>query len=149
MEKEYELVKGKMIHLVGLGIETDQEHGKEEIGGLWDLFLKEGVDLKIPKKRTRNIMVLYSDYDKNAKGSYHCLIGCEVKHLKKIPKGMMGKTLLPSCYARIKVKGSLAETWQSVQTLNLPRTFTGDFEVYSHTFRQEPIVEIFVAIKMA
>lgn len=84
---------------------------------------------------------------------YSVVIGCPVSMLDKVPEGLVVKQIPGGTYAVYRAIGehpqTLIETWGEIWQTDLPRTYTGDYEVYGKKFTSSSPqeVEVFIAIE--
>ncbi len=135
MNMEYEIVTLEEKIAVGVSARTNNtslEMGTV-IGGLWNRFYNDGVYASIPKKTNAKALGIYTDYAGDEKADYTAFVGCETAEAPaeneyavcRIPAGQ---------YAKFVVRGNMvqavAEAWQEIWQMNLPRAFQCDFEEY-------------------
>lgn len=140
------------IHLVGVEIRTNNS-ATTEIGELWQSFYANSVQDRIPNCIDSRLFGLYSHYESDHTGDYSFMIGCPVDALENIPQGMVGRTVPAQTYQVARAQGALPDalidTWQSIWSSDIPRSFTYDFEIYDDR-AADPAnaeVDIFVARK--
>jgi predicted transcriptional regulator YdeE len=151
----YTVVKKSEILLVGIKCRTSNspEAAPKDIPALWGRFYSENIMNQIPNKATEEVIALYCDYDGDHTQPYSVLIGCPVSSMDAVPEGMMVKMIPGGTYIAYQAIGehpkALLETWGNIWQTDLPRTYTGDYEVYGQKFTsaspQE--VEVFIAIE--
>jgi predicted transcriptional regulator YdeE len=153
--KNYTLVQKPSLLLVGIECRTSNapHAGPQDIPQLWERFYSEGIEDKIPHKTSNEVFGLYCDYESDDSGSYSLVIGCPVKSLEGIPKGMVSKTVPAGSYAVFRAVGehpqSLIETWGTIwKQKDLKRTFTYDYEVYGERFFSGSPKEVEVCIAL-
>lgn len=105
------------------------------IGGLWNRFYNEGIYESIPKKENTKALGIYTDYAGDEKANYTVFAACETSlepeedHFAvcHIPAGR---------YAKFIVRGDMvqavADAWQEIWRMDLPRAFRCDFEEYQN-----------------
>ena len=141
--------------LIGIACRTSNtpEAAPNDIPVLWGRFYSENLINQIPSKASEEVIALYCDYDGDYTQPYSVVIGCPVSAIGIVPDGMVAKTIPEGVYAAYHAIGehpkSLIETWGDIWQTDLPRTYTGDYEVYGQKFTsaspQE--VEVFIAIE--
>jgi predicted transcriptional regulator YdeE len=150
MTPNYKIVQKTSFQIVGLALQTSNLSAAIDIPQFWDRIRDSDVLSTIPNKVSNDIFGLYTDYEGDHSAGYTLIAGCEVGTVGKIPRDMIVKTVPASAYAVFTTKGSFPqsvyETWQIIWHLNLPRTYTGDFEVYGEKFIKNSEVEIYIAI---
>ncbi|MEN5232612.1 GyrI-like domain-containing protein [Sphingobacterium faecium] len=142
--------------LIGISIRTTNENGlaTTDISDLWSRFIKENILEAIPNKIDNTIYSLYTDYVSDHTEPYTTIIGCKVKSLSTIPKGMVWKSIDGGNYLKLTAKGNLmngliVNKWQEIWKLDLKRVFTADFEVFGEKALDPTHAEIdfFIAVK--
>ena len=124
----------------------------QEIGALWQRFYAEGIATKVPNKRSENIHSVYIDYESDHTKPYTLIIGCEVSDAASLPSGLVLKIVPAAKYAVIPANGkqpdALIAAWQEVWKSDLPRTYSGDFDLYvsQGSDPQDLDVNLYVAI---
>jgi predicted transcriptional regulator YdeE len=142
------------LMVVGIECRTsnDSSAGPQDIPQLWQRFYAEDVQSRIPNKTSEEVIALYCDYAGDYTQSYSCVIGCAVSSLENIPEGMVGKVVPESTFALYRAVGdfpkSLVDTWGTIWSSDLKRTYAGDYEVYGHKFAgPSKEVDVFVGIE--
>jgi len=151
-----ETVKKEGFKIIGIKVRTTNQNNQAvtDIPQLWEKFISENIQEKIPNKVSSSIFSIYTNYQKDQTQPYDTILGCEVNALTTIPKGMIGQEFRKDTYAKFTAKGNLSKgvvynSWVTIWNKSLDRTFTADFEVYGEK-AQNPAdaeVEIFVAVK--
>lgn len=138
---------------IGLELRTNNEECSLAMPAHKDRFFKENIPSKIPNKINGNILALYTDYEGDYTMPYLWILGCEVSNLDEVPEGLVGKVIPESKYAVFTTQGEfpqgLIDVWQEVWQLELPRSYTSDFEVYKNDFdaHRNPEVKVYIAIE--
>lgn len=144
------------FNVIGISIRTTNEDGQsgKDIPALWNKFMTEEIQGKIPNKVSGDIFCIYTDYEKDHTKPYTTILGCKVESLDNIPEDMVGKTIESAAYEELIAKGNLSEgivynKWLEIWNLDLNRSFTADFEVYgSKTQNPENAeVDIYIALR--
>lgn len=151
----YTVLKMPEILLVGLECRTSNELGAamSDIPALWERFYGENVISQIPEKASDEVLALYCDYEGDHTQPYSVVIGCPVKNFDGVPEGLVAKRIPGGTYACYQAVGehpqTLIQTWGEIWQTDLPRTYTGDFEVYGKKFTtgSPHEVEVFIAIE--
>ncbi|MBS7232916.1 effector binding domain-containing protein [Flavobacterium psychroterrae] len=142
--------------VIGISVRTTNENGKsgEDIPALWNKFMMEEIQNKIPNKVSSDLFCIYTDYEKDHTQPYTTILGCKVKSLDVIPENMTGKTIETANYELLIAKGNLNEgivynKWLEIWNSDLDRSFTADFEVYGETTQNpnDAEVDIFIAVQ--
>lgn len=144
----YEIVQLGQKTIVGVSGITGNHDPRvsEVIGGLWQQLYQEGVSARIEHKANGYAIGLYSDY---ADDKYCVTVGHEVTApgtdeltVKVIPAGN---------YARFSIRGhivgAVVDAWNAIWTMDLDRSFTGDFEEYVNGDREHAEINIYIALK--
>lgn len=152
---KYTVTKKPEIQLIGIECRTsnDSDAAPNDIPALWGRFYNENIINQIPDKVSEEVIALYCDYDGDHTQPYSVVIGCPVSAIDIVPEGMVAKEIPSGTYAAYRAIGehpkTLVETWGEIWQANLPRTYTGDYEVYGKKFSsglpQE--VEVYIAIE--
>ncbi len=150
MPLPYKTVQKTSFTIVGLALTTSNLSAAYEIPPFWDQIRDSNVLSLIPNKVSENIYGLYTDYEGDHTASYTLVVGCEVSSVGKIPDEMIVKTVPSANYAVFTAKGhypqSVYEAWLSIWNLNLPRSYSGDFELYGEKFQKDSEVDIYIAV---
>lgn len=137
---------------MGISLRTSNSRPDVSISKFWNQFYKKNIFEKIPNKCSSDIMGLYVDYEGDHNQPYTLVIGCQVSDVEAIPKGMVVKKIPAASYAIYTAKGefpySLYETWGEIWKSGLPRSYSGDFEVYGKRFENGEI-DVYVALNLA
>ncbi|WP_394775032.1 GyrI-like domain-containing protein [Flavobacterium sp.] len=142
--------------VIGISVRTTNENGKsgEDIPALWNKFMTEEIQNKIPNKVSSDLFCIYTDYEKDHTKPYTTILGCKVENLDVIPENMTGKTIETADYEQLIAKGNLTEgvvynKWLEIWNSDLDRSFTADFEVYGEKTQnpKDAEVDIFIAIQ--
>lgn len=144
------------FNVIGISVRTTNENGKsgEDIPALWNKFMTEEIQHKIPVKVSNDIICIYTDYEKDHTKPYTTILGCKVLSLDFVPENMAGKTIESAHYKQLVAKGNLADgivfnKWLEIWSSNLDRSFTTDFEVYGEKTQnpENATVDIYIAIQ--
>ncbi len=141
----YEIVVLEQKTVVGITGRTGNTDPacQQIIGGLWQRFMADGMGENVPHRNNTYCIGLYSNYDE---ASYDVTIGVEVAHVgstvQEVPAGK---------YACFHVTGDVvsdvAAAWNTIWSLPLERSFTGDFEEYISNIDGVAEIDIYVALK--
>lgn len=132
----YEKVTLEEKNIVGLCARTSNLDPQMPIVivRLWEKLFGTDYAEQISPKCSAYPIGLYSDYESDVSGKYDITVGFEVEPHAKVPAGAVHKMIPAGTYAKFYVEGDQKEAvgafWQSLWQMNLPRTYTGDFEVY-------------------
>lgn len=142
--------------IVGISVRTTNENGRSmvDIGQLWQKFLSENIAAQIPNKVDETVYSVYTDYESDHTKPYTTILGCRVKSLDNIHKGLVGKHIEEGNYTVFTASGKVSEgfvgqAWMNIWNAPVARLFTSDFEVYDHRARdpENATVDIFIATK--
>jgi len=146
----------KPFHIIGIAIRTTNENGKAaiDIPMLWQKFFSENIMQKIPNKVDNTLYCIYTEYEKDYTKPYTTLLGCQVSHIEELPSGLTARSFEEGCYQVFSAIGSLNEgivfkQWSKIWTLDIPRAYTADFEVYNERAfdADNATVNIYIAVK--
>ena len=149
-------MKIETFNVIGISVRTTNENGTsaKDIPSLWNKFMTEEIQGKIPNKVSGDIFCIYTDYEKDHTKPYTTILGCKVESLDNILENMVGKTIESADYEELIAKGNLSEgivynKWLEIWNSDLNRSFTADFEVYgSKTQNPENAeVDIYIALR--
>lgn len=148
----YEVVELKEKTVVGVMAKTNNfapDMG-QVIGGLWQKFY-EGIYTEIANKSNEKALGIYTDYEGDEKADYHVIVAYEVEKVENLPKETVKKVIPAGKYAKFIVRGhmqkAVAEFWEKLWQMNLPRTFTCDFEEYQNGNMEDAEIHIYISIK--
>lgn len=142
--------------VIGISVRTTNENGQsgEDIPALWNTFMSEAIQSKIPGKISEELFCIYTDYEKDHTKPYTTILGCKVENLDFIPENMVGKTIESADYEELTARGNLSEgvvynKWLEIWNSDLHRSFTADFEVYGAKAQnpENAEVAIFIALQ--
>jgi len=145
--------KNAQKYFIGLELKTNNEECTVAMTAHKEKFFKENTLSKIPNKINGDVLALYTDYEGDYTQPYSWILGCAVSSLDEVPEGLVGKVIPEANYAVFTTQGTfpqgLIAVWQEVWKLNLPRSYTSDFEVYSASFDpvENPEVKVYIAIE--
>jgi len=144
----YEVVNLEQKTVIGLSAITSNmdKDMKTVIGGLWEKLYQGGVNSKIKNKINEYAIGLYSDYSEN---QYVVTVGNEVS---KAQNQELTVKIIPSGrYAKFSVFGhmekAVEQAWQEIWSMDLDRSFTGDFEEYLNSDWENAKIDIYIALK--
>ena len=120
------------------------------IGGLWNRFYNEGIYESIPNKASYKALGIYTDYAGDEKDDYTICVACEVKEGTAMADGIVLRKIPGGKYARFIVKGdvqkAVAEFWQELWKMDLPRAYKCDFEEYQNDSMEECEIHIYISL---
>lgn len=125
----------KLIGLTVRTSNTDPVKTAQAIGGLWQQMLGKQLAERIPNKADSALLLAYTEFESDHTGEYTAVLGCKVDSLQDIPSGMRGFEFPGGNYQKLVCKGDLSKgavygAWSEIWSMDLPRTYTVDFEVY-------------------
>lgn len=149
---QYEVVTLQKKTVVGLKTRTNNlapDMG-QKIGGLWQR-LYGGVYERISNKTNGKSIGLYTNYASGDAGDYDVLVGCETTGEEPL-EGLERVEIPAGRYARFVVRGdvqqAVAACWAEIWSMDLPRSFTVDFEEYQpEGDMQNTVIHIYVALR--
>lgn len=147
--KDMQEVKTETIYLIGIAVRTTNKDGQagKDIAGLWQRFLSENLQSQIPNLLGSEIYSLYTDYEGDHTNPYTAILGCKVKNLDNIPKGMEGRTIAGGKYVKMSARGDInagliLNQWHKIFDMNLDRNFEADFEVFGQKAQNPSDAEV-------
>lgn len=145
---KYEIVTLAQKTVVGVSAITgnnDPQMGAI-IGALWEKLYQGGVYSKIENKVNDYAIGLYSDY---AGDEYCVTAGNEVSAAQN--DDLTVKIIPAGKYAKFSVSGDMekavADAWGEIWQMDLPRSFTGDFEEYLNSDFANCNIDLYIALK--
>ncbi len=149
----YEVVELSEKTVVGLTARTNNTAPDMSavIGGLWNRFFGEGIYSAIEQKANEKSLGIYTDYAGNETGDYSIVVACEVKAVGAVPNGVVVKKIPAGRYAKFEVTGhmqaAVAEFWQQLWAMELPRAYVCDFEEYQNADPENALIHIYIGLK--
>ena len=148
---KYEIVTLQEKIAVGVSARTNNlsPDAGAVIGGLWNQFFNQGVYASIPHKKNEKALGIYTNYAKDEQADYTAMAACETTEepeeepyaVCRIPAGR---------YAKFIVHGDMvqavAEAWQEIWKMDLPRAFQCDFEEYQNDSMDHAEIHIYVGL---
>ncbi len=120
------------------------------IGGLWNRFFSEGIFASIPGKVNDRTLGIYTDYAGAEKETYTILTACEVS-AEPAGDGLTVCRIPAGRYARFAIRGDMhqavAEAWEEIGRMNLPRAFGCDFEEYKNADMEHAEIDIYIGLQ--
>ena len=121
------------------------------IGGLWNQFYNEGIYESIANKTNQKALGIYTDYAGDEKADYTVCVACETEKGSTQKQGVTVRTIPAGKYAKFIVKGNMhtavAEFWQELWKMDLPRAFQCDFEEYQNDSMEEAEIHMYIGLK--
>lgn len=150
---DYEIVTLKEKIAVGISARTSNtspEMGMV-IGQLWNRFYNEGIYASIPDKVNAKALGIYTDYASDEKGKYTVMAACETSKVPENTGDLVIHRIPAGKYAKFVVKGDMqkavADFWQELWTMDLPRTFHSDFEEYQNNDMENAEIHIYIGLQ--
>ena len=147
----YEIVTLEEKLIVGISARTSSNDPNmgTVIGQLWNRFFCEGIYASIPQKANEKALGLYTDYATDETGEYTAAVACEVLSDPKSDT-LMTRKIPAGRYAKFVVKGDMikavANAWQEIWKLDLPRKFDCDFEEYQDDSMDNAEIHIYISL---
>ncbi|QIK53706.1 AraC family transcriptional regulator [Dysgonomonas sp. HDW5B] len=144
------------FYVIGISVRTTNEGGQaaKDIPQLWDRFVSEDIESKIPNKASTDLYGIYTEYEGDFMQPYTTIVGYKVSSLDNIPEGLIGLTIETSNYEEFTAKGKLSDDivfnkWTEIWKSDLDRAYLADFEIYPEKSCEmdNAEIEIFVSIK--
>lgn len=131
---EHQIVTKSDFKVIGITKRISNENAQQEIPAMWKNFIIHNYLDKIPNKKNKHLMALYTDYEGDHTKPFLYTIGCEVNSLENIPDGLNGIKIPANKYALFQVKGNIPDAliaaWKHIWTnKEIDRKFDSDFEV--------------------
>ncbi len=121
------------------------------IGGLWQKFYSDKGYPLIPNKTNSKALEIYTDYDNDEKSDYTVMVSCEVNDISNLPEYFNVIKIPAGKYAKFIVKGNMitavAQFWQELWKMDLPRSFVCDFEEYQNADPENAEIHIYIGLK--
>lgn len=149
----YEIITLKEKIVAGIGDRTNNMSPDMSriIGGLWNRFYGEGIYMEIPHKTSEKALGIYTDYAGDEKDDYTVMAAYEVNERPENTEHLMVKTIPAGRYARFVVTGNMqkavAEFWEELWKMDLPRAFTCDFEEYQNGDMEHCEIHIYIGLR--
>ena len=148
---DYEIVKLEEKIAAGIKARTnnaDPEMGAV-IGGLWNRFYGDGIWASLSCKTNEKALGIYTEYEGDEKADYTVIVGCELSELPREESYAVCRIPAGS-YAKFVVRGDMvqavADAWQEIWRMNLPRSFRCDFEEYQNGPGENAEIHIYVGL---
>jgi predicted transcriptional regulator YdeE len=150
---EYEIIELKEKTVTGVTARTNNNDPAMTavIGGLWEKFFSPSVCQAITGRKNAFTLGIYTDYAGTEKDDYTVIVGCEVDADTPVSAPLELRKLPAGKYARFTVRGdvhtAVAEFWQQLWAMKLPRAFTCDFEEYRNNDMEHAEIFIYISLK--
>ena len=121
------------------------------IADLWSRFYQGGVYTSIPGKVNQKALGIYTDYAGDETGDYTAMAACEVRG-EPLDHPHLTVCMIPAGrYARLIVKGEIqtavAQAWQEIWRMDLPRDFQCDFEEYQNDDGEHAQIHLYIGLR--
>ena len=149
------ILKRDAFQVMGIELQTSN-HGKRshrEIPEHWDRFYGDQIHKRIPGRVDDTVYALYTNYHAGQRGQYSLVLGYQVSPDFTVPKDLVTHTVPAARYAVFTASGSypdsILKTWEHIWNTDLPRAFTGDFEIYDPGYVESdwPEVPVYIALE--
>jgi predicted transcriptional regulator YdeE len=145
------------FNFIGIAIKTsndDINKLSQDMQSLWNKFMSENIMALIPNKISNEIYCAYTDYEGDYTKPYYALLGSKVKNIDHIPDSLTGKSFSGGKYIKKIAKGNILagivfDAWKDIWTMDTPRSYIADFEVYGDRAQnpENAEIEILVGVK--
>ena len=144
------------FYVIGISVRTTNEGGQaaKDIPQLWERFMSDDIESKIPAKISRDVYGIYTEYEGDYTQPYTTVLGCKVESLDNIPEGFIGLTIETANYEKYTAKGKMSDDivynkWTEIWQSDLDRTYIADFEIYGERSvdMDNAEVDIFISVK--
>lgn len=129
--------KKEALTIVGLSARTSNDPGKADVDipQLWEKFMAQNTQQRIPHKVDNTLYAIYTDYEGDHTQPYTIVVGCNVNKLDNIPEDLTVKIIPEAQYTQFVAKGDLTKdavinTWMEIWKTDLKRAYTTDLEIY-------------------
>ncbi|MGB0932068.1 MAG: GyrI-like domain-containing protein [Chitinophagales bacterium] len=148
-------VELEAFNIIGISVRTTNENNQAgiDIPVLWERFMSKGILAKIPNKIDDSIYCIYTEYEGDYTQPYTTVLGCRVKKMEDVPKGLVSFSFEGGSYGQFTTKGDLTKglvygEWTKIWGMDLKRAYTADFEVYGEKAENptDAEVDIFIAL---
>lgn len=150
----YETVDLSEKLVVGIQKTTTNQNMQavNDIALLWQEFHASGAYQGVQNKADQLTIGLYTDYEGDFTKPYNFVACCEVKSIDTLEAPFVQKVIPSGTYAKFTVRGhiqsAVGEAWQAIWSLDLPRKYSSDFEVYHNNSKDitDQIIDIYIAL---
>lgn len=150
---KYEVVELKEKIVAGLSARTNNASPDmgSVIGNLWQRFYTPGTWNSIGNRVNEKSLGIYTDYSSNEMGDYTIMVGAETCSDKQPNEDLEILRIPAGKYAKFIVKGhmqrAVADFWQQLWNMDLPRSFCCDFEEYQDAEMENAEIHIYIGLK--
>lgn len=149
----YEIVNLEEKTVVGISARTNNfapDMGMV-IGGLWQRFYGEGIYNAIQNKVNDKALGIYTDYVADEKADYTVMVATEVGASETLSAGILSRTIPAGRFAKFVVRGNMhqvvAQFWQELWKMDLPRNFISDFEEYQNGDMDNAEIHMYIGLR--
>lgn len=149
----YEIVNLEEKTVAGIAARTNNlaPDCQMVIGGLWQRFYAEGVYEAVKGKVNEKALGIYTEYAGDEKCDYTVMVACEADKMCTQPDEITVKKIAGGKYAKFVMKGNMhqivAEFWQELWQMDLPRAFGSDFEEYQNADMEQAEIHFYISLK--
>ncbi|MDC7287787.1 GyrI-like domain-containing protein [Blautia schinkii] len=149
---KYEIVNLEEKTVAGLTARTNNLAPDSQmiIGGLWQRFYGEGIYESLKGKVNDKALGIYTEYAGDHTCDYTVMIACETDKMCIQPENIAVKKIPGGKYAKFVMKGNMhkivADFWQQLWQMDLPRAFTSDFEEYQNADMEQAEVHFYISL---
>ena len=126
----------------------------DKISQLWQRFYTKTVLTQIHHRIDDTALGIYTDYTSDEKGDYTVMTAYEVSEASDDQDLLETKVIKGGKYAKFVIKdqqeqvfSKVAEAWQVIWQMDLPRLFAADFEAYQLDSKGICEVHIYISLK--
>ena len=142
------------ISIIGISKRTSNldNAASNDIGYLWQQFIRENSGDLIPNKSSDDIYAVYTNYESDHLGAYTVLIGCAVSSLENVPSGFDSVNIKGGLYRKYSPSGKMPvmviNEWQKIWDIEIDRSYTTDYELYDQRAAdpENAEIDIYVAL---
>lgn len=152
----YEVVTLKDKLVVGITERTNNASPDMEakISQLWQRFYTDEIYSQIQYRINDTALGIYTDYASDEKGDYTVMTAFEVSQACRDLDLLETRNIKGGKYAKFVIKAEqeqlflkVAEAWQLIWQMDLPRLFDADFEAYHLDTSGVSEVHIYIGLK--
>lgn len=125
----------------------------EKISQLWQRFYTKAVLTQIKHRINDTALGIYTDYASDEEGDYTVMTAYEVSEASRDQDLLETRVIKGGKYAKFVIKdqkeqvfSKVAEAWQVIWQMDLPRLFAADFEAYQ--LDSKGICEVYIYISL-
>ena len=121
---------------------------------MWQRFYTDEINRQIHHRIADTALGIYTDYTSDEKGDYTVMTAYEVSEVSDDQDLLETKVIKGGKYAKFVIKdeqeqvfSKVAEAWQVIWQMDLPRLFAADFEAYHLDPKGICEVHIYISLK--